>query len=649
MSLGQNPPLIWFVATDLTGKPSPNAKLYHFVTRSSIPKNIYSDVTLQTPLPQPLIADGQGLFEQFFLEPGAYRFVMFTEFNDQLRAPADPVFGAGGGSSADYPDPTGSGFLFYNDETDTYTWTTIPADEHTVKVNDSDSNPGTLVEKVVSKSPGYLLITAKVDNSQLELEVVGAPPVGPAGGDLAGTYPDPIVRQLTGVGSGLATIETDFEWPANPGGAFPLDQSGGRGIAAGRAFIAGLEKNVWLAQGNRGDLRWTTDFFKNTVDDQSLRLAFPAITNWNGLCFQYMAGMANYAWIATNANEAKFFYALHTSANYNSDGTLKTSAWTFVSYAAGTPNQPVDMSGDGPIMCYAGNDYEIGRTVDFVTFTVALTAPDIIGGIGNDSYGTWLACLRTSGLLYRSLNGGATWAPFPDIFVDGVAAIGFPIDHGEIWGSILGCYGLWVATNYVPNPGAVSYVYSTDGVHWFSFTGEITSFYLAAFDGVRIFATNPASLTANPVLQLLVSAIPVHMRLALEQGMAVAGDTFLTDLPDAAMLNTDVNGKVRKQTMLQFKTAMNSVPRQITAAYTVQDDDETIIFTGAVAYDVTIASSLGIGRKLTIKRGDSNTAWHRIVPTGATIDGAANFQFSTAWQSVTIQCVNSTTYVVISQ
>ena len=120
---GYNPPLIFQKATDADGNPAPGAKLYHYVTESTILKDIFADFELTTPLPQPLVASADGSFQQYFMEPGYYKFVLLDQHNNQLLPPQDHVCGAGAGGTA-------------------------PEDDHKVLVDETDTTPGYLYEKL---------------------------------------------------------------------------------------------------------------------------------------------------------------------------------------------------------------------------------------------------------------------------------------------------------------------------------------------------------------------------------------------------------------------------------------------------------------------------------------------------------------------
>lgn len=56
------------------GLNAANAKAYFYLAGTTTPVNVYSDVTLQTAITQPVTADGNGIFQAIFLTPGtAYK------------------------------------------------------------------------------------------------------------------------------------------------------------------------------------------------------------------------------------------------------------------------------------------------------------------------------------------------------------------------------------------------------------------------------------------------------------------------------------------------------------------------------------------------------------------------------------------------
>lgn len=90
----------WFIQrATRNGKPLPGAKLYAYVVNTTIPKPIYSDVTLLDPLVTPLVSDGDGLYPEYFLGSGEYTFFETDALGNQNGAPRNFVSASGGGES----------------------------------------------------------------------------------------------------------------------------------------------------------------------------------------------------------------------------------------------------------------------------------------------------------------------------------------------------------------------------------------------------------------------------------------------------------------------------------------------------------------------------------------------------------------------
>lgn len=85
---------------DGTGVPIPGAKLFFYLTGTSTPQNTYSDAALTVPNPNPVVANGAGVFPNIFLSGAVYKVVLTDSLGNQIWT-ADPVEGAGtgGGSS----------------------------------------------------------------------------------------------------------------------------------------------------------------------------------------------------------------------------------------------------------------------------------------------------------------------------------------------------------------------------------------------------------------------------------------------------------------------------------------------------------------------------------------------------------------------
>lgn len=384
-----------------------------------------------------------------------------------------------------------------------------------VKVNASDPTAGYLEDKLADTVDIEFNPTA--DNSQLES----------------------IIYQITGKGAGLVKVDTPFQFNVSS------HNGGGRGVSSGRQYVSGVELKCWATLGEAGDIYWTRDDWKTVTSDSNF-VSSGKLQRPGCIHFIYLSFASSFAWVIGQGNSA-FIYALHTSSNYNSDGTIKSTAWTTLSFSVSNVGNSGDFSsGPDNVVCFVGDSRGIGRTTDFSTFSSVGLCDYTTGGIDTDRYGNWLVIERDTGVLWQSTDNGITWTKVTSIFVNDSASSALPVNNGEQWGSIQSSYGLWIAAVWNVSTTRISYAYSEDRLHWYTFKDESNpaAFYSAGTDGVKWYATNPNANTSPAIYQLLVNNIPVHRRLICEKGMAVSGDAFLLDVPNATSIGTDVNGKI---------------------------------------------------------------------------------------------------------
>ena len=580
MPTGFNPPLLFLRATDHEGLPAPGAKLYHHVAGTELPKDIYYDPGLTSECPQPLVADSEGRFPQFFLEGGAYRFVLFDANGVQLRPPEDPIWGANGGSI--FPTPTNSGFLYYDEGTDTYSW--IQVEGAKVKVDADDPVAGYLSEKLTDSDtvhwetiPDHSGIQAVVqegagDTYKVKVDADDDTP-GFLEDKLAdttdtqfsptedGSQLDNIVYQLTGLGTRLNRVkDAGFDFEVGP---FPqASYAGGRGICFGRRFVAGVEVDTWVAQANNGKLYWTSNNdasrWKVVTEDLSVYTTFPndrTFYGWSCIQFVYVAGTHNcYCWVmGSGDHERHITFIEHKAENYNADGTFKASSLDGVTYPVGTgPYTPIDImqvDTSGGIF-FAGDDPKVGYTTDLANFQLAVTAAANVGGLGFDGDTTVQVIERDTGVIWRSstLGSPGSFTKVATFYLDDVPVANFPMSQpggsAAQWGSMFCMYGQWLSINFHYVSGGIGFIYSDDGIYWYSSRDEATPFYDANNDGLRWFATNAVPNSGTPVFQLIVSMIPAHRRMSLEKGAVVSGPMILRELPNVPILGTDHRGRV---------------------------------------------------------------------------------------------------------
>ncbi len=526
MSTGYTPPFFLEQFADQSGKPLSGGSLTFLVAGStSLPKNIYLDYALQNVADNPWPLDSVGRAAQYYMDSGAYKIIVKDSTGAIIatRDYIDASTGSGGGA----------------------------VDDHKVMVDAGDPLPGYLQDKIVGSSTitvtdsvvggGRKILTLEVDESGLSHA-----PSGLAGGDLAGTYPDPVVKQLTGISTAMVAKTPGFAYPTDPALT---------GIGAGYIYVNGVAVKAWGAISFAGHIRWSTDNWESSFEDNGLFAHGSSFgRSWNA--FSFVQSGADYYWVAGDGTNQSIYMAKHIPANYATNGAILTNAWIKVDYPSSDyvnnrlmPSNVGDIATANGVTCWVGNSSYIGRTTDFSSYTSpAITAYMNTGGIATDGYDTWLVVIKDTGELHMSTGNQATsWEMLTNVVVDGVATGHLPHPKGEQWGSILCSYGTWIAAVYSASDhgtGHISYAYSNDGYNWTTVSNSDIVFFSAASNGVSWFATNPVPNSANPVFQLLISEIPAHKKLIAEQGIAVAGNTNLVDLPNAPFLSTDQYGKI---------------------------------------------------------------------------------------------------------
>lgn len=81
-----------FQQLDASGDVRPGSKLEFFISQTTTPNTVYSDPQLTTPLTQPVVADGAGVFPSIFMDGTNHR-VVYKDSNDVQLNVFDPIAG----------------------------------------------------------------------------------------------------------------------------------------------------------------------------------------------------------------------------------------------------------------------------------------------------------------------------------------------------------------------------------------------------------------------------------------------------------------------------------------------------------------------------------------------------------------------------
>lgn len=583
MSNGITAPFFLQHFTDpTTNKPVSGGTVEYYVGGSTnIPKLVYADVELTNSLGNVLTLDAGGYAPQYFMLSGYYKIVL-RRANGSLVYTRDYVEGGANSSDGDHKfainqsDENAGGAGFFQD-----------------KVVDSVA----IEWEVVDIGDGVLQAKANLTDEAT------AKPIGPAGGDLFGTYPNPRVKELTGVPAMLTPSIAGFNWKQSGGWA------SGAGIGFGFGYVNGVQTRVWMAISQLGELQVSYDEWKSEVyipEGMPYRNSF---TDYDGntqlyndvyskfagryaaVSYLEIPGTGKYCWVFGAEGALRGLEAVST--NFYANGAPKLENMFAWSYNGTDPNT---INSNGTVMVFTGNsstiNYAEAADIDWDNKIISAHSATVTGtnaasrGVigGNGCNGSSFMCVgRDSGLVMQSADG-INWTVVDVLsnkFQDGSSMTKTSVNeytnalpmntnagyspawgtNGNAWGGMLYANDMWIVVNGKPAPSTINtawspFMFSYDKSNWNGYMptpDELAvnysySMYKIAYGHGKTFATNsdPFQDYKNQpaIYRLLMDEIPAHRKLVAEKGMDVIGTLAILDLPNASSLATDEDGNV---------------------------------------------------------------------------------------------------------
>lgn len=401
-------------------------------------------------------------------------------------------------------------------------------DAFKVKTDGTDA-PGFLVDKFVDSESIHVSATL---SGTMTFSCWGAPPTGLAGGDLTDYYPDPLVKELSGLGASWGSVNSQWVTGGNftPfSGVFSLSLK----VAGGLGVLINNYGRLYVTKD--GGLTWTDAGYSISNYGNTRDIEFGKINATNN------------GWAAIGDNAVYFFEDI--SANYDGNGLPLQSAWQIATFsitgadiAYSTYHQKWLFAQQVPGMSYCqyltsgslivssvtpygatgnvGGIFVESNTANIVYFERGTGRVWYAGSSFSNKY-NWTEVLHNSTPILKSLYPEMTDS---DGVGTGVSMGGLSVFAGNVI----------ISTTDVTDES--KYMMSFD-------KGTLPSLWNITTDGVNWFGTTVNS-TPPCIYQLWLGSIPAHRQLIAEKGIVVEGKAILQDIPNAEFLGTDAWGNV---------------------------------------------------------------------------------------------------------